>query len=330
MWSRWNNGLLRKRVCSIFNGNQNHVFGGKIQSFDPFLLNLRDFTMECGEKRKGVTYFSVVVMNQMKRNVSSSSFVSSPNKDSSENVNGKQEAISFSEAKKLMRLVNVESLKLKLGTDGKEVIAYSELVEACESMGVARNSDEASAFAKVLDEAGVILLFRDKVYLHPDKVVDLVRRAVPLALTEENDPLREELSKLLIKKEEIDVLAHKQMRRVLWSGLGFGIVTVSLFFRLTFWEFSWDVMEPITFFTTATGLVIGYAYFLFTSRDPTYQDFMKRLFLSRQRKLYKRYNFDVGRCKELQHKCKTPLDAKTILKNRIGVDVDLDDALNKD
>jgi hypothetical protein len=54
--------------------------------------------------------------------------------------------------------------------DGKEVIAYSELVEACESMGVARNSDEASAFAKVLDEAGVILLFRDKVYLHPDKV----------------------------------------------------------------------------------------------------------------------------------------------------------------
>jgi hypothetical protein len=67
-------------------------------------------------------------------------------------------------------LVNVESLKLKLGMDGKEVIAYSELVEACESMGVARNSDEASAFAKVLDEAGVILLFRDKVYLHPDKV----------------------------------------------------------------------------------------------------------------------------------------------------------------
>jgi hypothetical protein len=28
--------------------------------------------------------------------------------------------------------------------------------------------------------------------------------------------------------------------------------------------------------------------------------------------------------------CKTPLDAKTILKNRIGVDLDLDDALNKD
>ncbi|CAL5189839.1 unnamed protein product [Lathyrus oleraceus] len=320
MWSRWRIGLLRQRVCSVMNGNHGYV--KKIHPFDPFLFNLKDFKMGYGEKRKGVTYFSVVMMNQMKRGISSGS--------SDNNGEKKEETISFNEAKKLMRLVNVESLKMKLGMGGKEVIAFSELVEACESMGVARNYEEASAFARVLDEAGVVLLFRDKVYLHPDKVVDLVRRAVPLALTEESDPIREELQKLLQKKEEIDMLAHKQMRRILWCGLGFGVVTVSLFFRLTFWEFSWDVMEPITFFTTTTGLVIGYAYFLFTSRDPTYQDFMKRLFISRQRKLYKRYDFDVERCKELQHLCKIPLDAKSILKKRIGADLDLDDALHKD
>ena len=51
----------------------------------------------------------------------------------------------FVEARRLMRLVNVE---------------------ACESMGVARSA----AFAQVLNEAGIILLFCDKVYLHPDKV----------------------------------------------------------------------------------------------------------------------------------------------------------------
>lgn len=160
--------------------------------------------------------------------------------------------------------------------------------------------------------------------------MDLVRRAVPLALTADNDPMREELKKLQDKKEEIDVLAHTQARRILWSGLGFGVITVGFFFRLTFWEFSWDVMEPIAFFTTTTGLVIGYAYFLFTSRDPTYQDFMKRLFLSRQRKLFKRQNFDIERFKELQCKCKTPLHASTVLKNRIGVELDLEDALHRD
>ncbi|OIW16111.1 hypothetical protein TanjilG_18826 [Lupinus angustifolius] len=339
MWSRWcSSGLLRQRVSAIVNVSQ----GRRFHLLDHPLLGMRDFGVECGRRRKGeVKSLSLSMMSQFKRGISSSSPSTSDgdrNSDNSSDENGgsgcsngiEESPISLSEAKKLMRLVNVESLKMKLGMEGKEVISYCELLEACESMGVVKNSEEAAAFAKVLDDAGDILLFRDKVYLHPHKVVDLVRRAVPLALTSENDPIREELKNLQEKKEEIDVLAHKQVRRILWSGLGCGIISVSLFFRLTFWEFSWDVMEPIAFFTTNTGLVIGYAYFLFTSRDPTYQDFMKRLFLSRQRKLHKMYDFDVERFKELQCKCKTPLDAKTILKNRIGVELDLDDALHRD
>ncbi|KAF5751293.1 Coiled-coil domain-containing protein [Tripterygium wilfordii] len=226
----------------------------------------------------------------------------------------RMDTITFAEAKKLMRLVNVEALKMKLGMEGKEVIGYQELLKACESMGVARSLDEAAAFARVLDEAGVVLLFRDKVYLHPDKVVDLVRKAVPIALTPEDDPLRDELKRLQEKKEEIDVLAHRQVRCILWCGMGLALTQVGLFFRLTFWEFSWDVMEPIAFFVTTTGIVVGYGYFLFTSRDPTYQDFMKRLFLSRQRKLFKKRHFDVDRFKELQNKCKTPLDATGLSK----------------
>ncbi|GMG98161.1 hypothetical protein Nepgr_000001 [Nepenthes gracilis] len=239
---------------------------------------------------------------------------------------GEGDSISFAEAKKLMRLVNVEALKMKLGMEEKEVIGYSELLKACEAMGVARSLDEAVAFARVLDEAGVVLLFRDKVYLHPDKVVDLVRRSVPLALTAEDDPRREELEKLQGKKKEIDKLAHKHARRILWSGLGIAITQVALFFRLTFWDFSWDVMEPIAFFTTTTGIVIGYAYFLLTSKDPTYQDLMKRLFLSRQRKLFKKYNFDVDRFKELQEKCRSPVDTFALSKKRIEEGVVLEDA----
>ncbi|KAK2986171.1 hypothetical protein RJ640_006206 [Escallonia rubra] len=56
-----------------------------------------------------------------------------------------------------MRLVNVEALKMKMGTEGKEEIGYSELIEACKSMGVAKSTDEAAAFSRVLDEAGVVL-----------------------------------------------------------------------------------------------------------------------------------------------------------------------------
>lgn len=236
--------------------------------------------------------------------------------------------MSFEEAKKLMRLVNVEALKMKLGIEGKEVIGYSELLKACESMGVARSPAEAVSFARVLDEAGVVLLFRDKVYLHPEKVVELVRKAMPLALTPEDDPRREELKRLQEKKVEIDMLARKQVRRILWTGLGFSVLQVGLFFRLTFWEFSWDVMEPIAFFTTTTGIVVGYAYFLITSRDPTYQDLMKRLFFSRQRKLFMKHNFDVDRFTELQKHCKSPLDVahSATTKGQVEVELETEDA----
>ncbi|KAK8494850.1 hypothetical protein V6N12_055171 [Hibiscus sabdariffa] len=240
---------------------------------------------------------------------SSSSSETNTTSDSKKTGAG-MDSVTFAEARKLMRLVNVESLKTKLGVEGKEVIGYSELLKACESMGVARSLDEAIAFARV---------------------VDSIRRAVPLALSpEDDDPVRDELKKLQAKKEEIDVQAHKQVRGILWCGLGLAVVQVGLFFRLTFWEFSWDVMEPIAFFTTATGIVIGYAYFLITSRDPTYQDLLKRLFLSRQRKLFKKHNFNLERLKELQNRCKSHCDASASIRNRVGMDVELDDALHKD
>ncbi|KAJ6976131.1 calcium uniporter protein 6 [Populus alba x Populus x berolinensis] len=155
------------------------------------------------------------------------------------NKNDKNILITSSEAKRLMRLVNVEALKMKLGMESREIIPFSDLLEACQSIGIARSHDEAVTFAHVLDDAGVVLLFRDQVYLHPDKVVDLIRRAVPLALTPEDDPARDELKMLQEKKEEIDVQAHKEVRRILYSGLCLALLLVGLFFRLTFWEFSW-------------------------------------------------------------------------------------------
>jgi hypothetical protein len=251
-------------------------------------------------------------------------------KTPSEDEEEKKKEITIAEAKKLMRLVNVEDMKKKLvGVADRDVVSYSTLLEASQGMGIARSPDEAHVFARVLDDAGVVLIFRDKVYLHPDKVVDLIRRAMPLDQNPEEDQIKEEFNKLRIMKEEIDVLAHRQVRKILWCGLATSMVQIGLFFRLTFWEFSWDVMEPITFFATATGIIVGYAYFLMTSRDPTYQDFMKRLFLSRQRKLLKSHKFDCERFKELERlfKMTSSCHAAASIRNRVGLELDLEDAL---
>lgn len=138
---------------------------------------------------------------------------------------------------------------------------------------------------------------------------------LPLSLLGEDDQRRMELLALSKKKEEIDKTAHKQMRFVLWAGLCAFTCQVLVFFRLTFWELSWDVMEPIAFFATASGIICGYTYFMFTSRDPSYQDFMQRIYHSRQRKLFRKRNFDIKRYKELQMQCATgwkPLTKKIL------------------
>ncbi|KAF3454767.1 hypothetical protein FNV43_RR05215 [Rhamnella rubrinervis] len=345
MWRRWccSGGLLLKQHVKSMVGNGFHHGTNPIPSryyssssaCSCRLLGSRVMGLEDGGGFAGCLYFppallSVGSSRTFSFDSSSSADSNSKNGNGGGRVIGEGEAISFAEAKRLMRLVNVEALKTKLCSDEKEVISYCEFLEACESIGVARSQEEAAAFARVLDEAGVVLLFRDKVYLHPDQVAELIRKAVPLTLTSDDEPIREELKMLQQKKEDIDVQAHKQVRRILWSGLGLAIFQVGLFFRLTFWEFSWDVMEPIAFFTTTTGIVISYFYFLITSRDPTYQDLMKRLFLSRQRKLLKKHNFDCQRFKEIQKKCKIPHDASASIKNRVGLELELEDCLHKD
>ncbi|CAN7035974.1 unnamed protein product, partial [Brassica rapa subsp. trilocularis] len=241
----------------------------------------------------------------------------------------KKKEFTLAETKKLMRLVNLEDMKKKLvGAAERDVVPYSALLEASQGMGLARSPNEAHVLARVLDDAGVVLIFRDKVYLHPDKVVDLIRRVFPTDETPEEAQIKDEFNKMRNMKEEIDVLAHRQVRKILWCGLATAIVQISLFVRLTFWEFSWDVMEPITFFATATSIILGYAYFLITSSDPTYQDLMKRLFLSRQRKLLKAQRFDAERFQALErmHKA-TSSHAAASIRNRVGLELDLDDAL---
>ena len=49
---------------------------------------------------------------------------------------------------------------------------------------------------------------------------------------------------------------------MLWAGLALLVVQWSLFLRLTFWELSWDVMEPISYFFSSLWGILAYCYFL--------------------------------------------------------------------
>eukprot|EP00249_Psilotum_nudum_P013254 c24241_g1_i1 orf=320-1132(+) len=204
------------------------------------------------------------------------------------------------DTRRLLRLVNVETMKKRLRSIDEACIPYSHILRLSQTMGIAASDLEAEEFVKALDAAGVVFIFRGKVYLHPQQVADLVANAFPLPLPSENDLHFQQLQRLRRKREEIDKAAQRKVRSVLWSGLGVLTIQTALFIRLTFWELSWDIMEPITFFVTSGGFIVCYAYFLITSREPTYEDFAKSVFHAEHQKLIERKHFNSKKLNELE------------------------------
>ncbi|KAM0938798.1 putative calcium uniporter protein [Dioscorea sansibarensis] len=110
----------------------------------------------------------------------------------------------------------------------------------------------------------------------------------------------EELREMEEKKREIDEEAGRKARRELWCGLGFMVAQTAGFMRLTFWELSWDVMEPICFFFTSLSFMAGYAFFLRTSKDPSFEGLFSARFAAKQRRLMRARGFDLHRFNELR------------------------------
>lgn len=132
------------------------------------------------------------------------------------------------------------------------------------------------------------------------QVIKAIESIIPQSKPTLSDPLRGELKTLEDQKAEIDQQAMAQVRRELWCGLGFLVIQTAGFMRLTFWELSWDVMEPICFYVTSLYFMAGYTFFLRTAKEPSFEGFFHSRFASKQKRLMKASNFDSNRFNELK------------------------------
>lgn len=67
-------------------------------------------------------------------------------------------------------------------------------------------------------------------------------------------------------KEEITMTAEKKTSYLTWVGLGLMSVQFGVLARLTWWEYSWDIMEPVTYFVTYGTAMAAYAYYCLTKQ----------------------------------------------------------------
>lgn len=77
-------------------------------------------------------------------------------------------SLTVEDARKLLRLSQLEMVKTKLREIKKSCISYNELIEIC--VEGCSNMEQGLEFAKMLDESGTVIALGNVVFLRPDQV----------------------------------------------------------------------------------------------------------------------------------------------------------------
>ncbi|MGH0153731.1 UNVERIFIED_CONTAM: hypothetical protein FKN15_025553 [Acipenser sinensis] len=117
-----------------------------------------------------------------------------------------------------------------------------------------------------------------------DKLADIKQQLHPL----------EEVKGRLIRQ------AEARTTRLLWAGLAILSVQGGALSWLTWWVYSWDIMEPVTYFITYGSAIGFYSYFVLTKQDYVYPDSKDRQFLHYFYRGAKRQRFDVEKYNKLR------------------------------
>eukprot|EP00160_Parvularia_atlantis_P018764 Unigene7095_Nuclearia_a/m.21736 Unigene7095_Nuclearia_a/g.21736 ORF Unigene7095_Nuclearia_a/g.21736 Unigene7095_Nuclearia_a/m.21736 type:complete len:272 (-) Unigene7095_Nuclearia_a:92-907(-) len=146
--------------------------------------------------------------------------------------------------------------------------------------------------------------------LRPGATVEVNGQRYPLQLPtveELSQPIVEgmqqmesELDKLHELKLVCDRAAQAHGNRLMWLGLVGLCAQWGLMMRLTWYEYSWDVMEPIAYFLSFGTGILGYIFYIATRKEYTFENLGGVTVTRRQRREYAKRGLDLGRYSDLQ------------------------------
>lgn len=114
------------------------------------------------------------------------------------------------------------------------------------------------------------------------------------------EDLNSQLRPLEKVREELSRKAERRTTWVLWGGMAYMATQFGILARLTWWEYSWDIMEPVTYFITYGTAMAMYAYYVLTRQEYVYPDARDRQYLLFFHKGVKRTRFDVEKYNKLK------------------------------
>lgn len=134
-------------------------------------------------------------------------------------------------------------------------------------------------------------------------------------LLQKLDILKQELTPMEQLKAQLDLKAERSSSRVLWAGLALLSVQGGALAWLTWWVYSWDVMEPVTYFLTYSTSIGIYAYYVLTKQDYVYPEAKDRQFLRYFYRSARRHQFNVPKYNKLKDELATAEEDLRRLRN---------------
>lgn len=192
---------------------------------------------------------------------------------------------------------------LQLLQQEKSVISWKTLLEEFRRGVPTATASDAERVCSGLAEGGIVLRQGDLAYLRPKEIVDTLQQVLPvdIQLVEERlAAVENEFATMEAEYQSIRSTAARRTKIVnyaLFSGL---LAQWGILFRLTYWELSWDVIEPAGFFVGGAMTILSMAYFLRTQRDFTYEAMHERFMGTFEKKLFEARDFDIMKYRRLQ------------------------------
>jgi hypothetical protein len=206
----------------------------------------------------------------------------------------------------------VQSLRRYLADITRLTIPKKEYFELAKSAGL--DEKQATDLLPHLHQSGVALYYpenpvlNDVVVVQPQQVTQSMNNLLDVnVLGRELAKHRAELSEIeqqvapmREKKRELDRRAKNRINTYLFMGFGYLATQTTVLAKMTWIDFGWDVVEPITYFVTFSVALIGYSYFLLMRREYTYGDALNMATNRRRRIEYKKAGFDYHKYSQLE------------------------------
>jgi len=220
----------------------------------------------------------------------------------------------------ILNIPKAIQIRKRLEEESSERITRETFLNICSEEGL--SADSAIKLLDAFQISGIAVHFPKSDYVHvkPGIIHDMVleyvdpsRNHLKTALEEQKKLLADTLrdaEDIFKQNNEIEVKAIRSANIKTFLTLGALVGFAGLLARLIWWELSWDIMEPITYYMSLIMGIWGLFYFAIKRKEYTYENLYDSWKINKRQALKKKLNFNQEKFDFLTHRI-------AVIRNRI-------------